>query len=528
MKSKQKKQFDENSSYSYLLIDKNFNVVYFNDFASKSIKSLLDIEMYIGMPILETISDDYKSSTEKIFKEAFKGNFVRKEFLFVSPINKEHYYIEYFYNPIFDEKSKVKYLSISAVDITYIKKMQIALEESEKRYRGIVGLQASLLVRFDLGGKFTFVNDAYYEKFGKSKEELIGKIFLPLVHPDDIDATLEAMKNLDVPPYTAKMEQRALTVDGWRWIHWEDVAIKNENGENIEIQCVGRDITEQKESIILLSDTNELLNTILSTSPLGIVIIDLEGKVKLWSDGAERIFLWKANEIKGKFNPIVRTEDFESYNSKCLKLFQGSSFHESNLERNRKDGTVIPIDVYGSPLKDSNGQINAGLLIYQDITAKVKTEFDNMKLSSVLNSSNAAIAILNEDLVIESINRSYTQLTEFELKDVKGKNLRELKPPQMTTKEYDDVIKTITSGKEWKSQIINVTKSGNLYWENVLISPINNLKGKIGNYLLIKEDISENKKALQELINSRLRLGTILNNISNIVLYEFGGKSPFI
>ena len=94
----------------------------------------------------------------------------------------------------------------------------------------------------------------------------------------------------------------------------------------------------------------------------------------------------------------------------------------------------------------------------------------------------------------------------------------------MTISEYDEVVETITSGREWRGQTINVTKGGNLYWENILITPVNNLKGKIGNYLLFKEDISENKKALQDLVNSRLRLGTVLNNFPNIVLYEFGER----
>lgn len=528
MKSKTKKRTEDKPPYSYLLIDKDFKVISFNDFAFKSIKMLLNIEMYNGIPVLDLIQDEFKLSSTKIFKDVFKGNFLRKEFLFISPVNSEKYYFEYIYNPIFGEDHKVSYVSISAIDVTENKKMSIALKESEKRYRGIVNLQESLLVRVDLDGKIVFANDAYCLKFGKSRVDLIGKTFMPLVHPDDLNSTLEEMKNLMLPPYRISVEQRAFTVDGWRWLHWEDVAIKNENGEVIEIQGVGRDITDLKESISSLSETNELLNTILSSSPLGIVVIDLDGKVKFWSDGAARLFYWDASEVIGRFNPIVRKDEFEIYNNECLKLFQGSSVYESYLERNKKDGSVILLELFGAPLKDADGNINAGLLIYQDITAKVKVEFDNIKLSSALNSSTAAIAILNEDLIVESINNRYTLLTEYELQEVKGKRLRDIKPPQMTLSEFEEVIEIISSGKEWRSQTVNVTKSGNLYWENVLISPISNGKGIIGNYLLIKEDISENKKAIQELVNSRLRLGTILNNISNVVLYEFGGKSPFI
>jgi len=528
MKSDGKIRDNNNSSYSYLLIDKNFNIFSFNDYAFNITKKLMNVEMYMGMPVLDIISDNLKSSSTEIFKEAFKGNFLRKEFMFESPVNDEKYYYEYIFNPIFDEDGIVKYVSISTIDITDLKNTRIALEESEKRYRGIVNLQSSLLIRVDNESKITFANAAYCRKFGKKISELIGSTFIPLVHPDDLFLTLKEMEKLESPPYRIKVEQRALTVDGWRWIQWEDVAIKNEKGETVEIQGVGRDITDLKNSIASLSESNELLNTILSSSPLGIIVIDLEGKVKFWSKGAERIFQWKEKETLGKFNPIVKTDDFEAYNKKCIRLFNGDSLNENRLERYRKDGSVILVEVFGAPLKDLNGKINQGLLIYQDITSKVQTEFENIKLSSVLNSSTSAIAILNEELIFESINNRYTRLTEYQFKDVRGKKLRDFKPPQMTTKEYEEIVSTIESGKEWSGQTVNLTKNGNLYWENILITPVNNLKGKIGNYILFKEDISENKKALQELFNSRLRLGTILNNFSNIVLYEFGGKDTFI
>jgi PAS domain S-box-containing protein len=109
--------------------------------------------------------------------------------------------------------------------------------------------QNDLIVRVDPGGRFTFVNEAYCRAFGKTAEELYRTSFHPLVHEDDLEATLEAMKSLEHPPYRCTVEQRALTVHGWRWLFWEDVAIKDERGETIEIQAVGRDITEYKQAL---------------------------------------------------------------------------------------------------------------------------------------------------------------------------------------------------------------------------------------------------------------------------------------
>lgn len=124
------------------------------------------------------------------------------------------------------------------------KRTEAQLRHSEELYRGIIESQKDLVVRIDTEGRFTFANDAYCRKFGKEHSELIGSNFQPLVHPDDIERTLKEMEHLYHPPYRASVEQRAQTVDGWRWIVWEDYAIRDDEGNIVEIQGVGRDITE--------------------------------------------------------------------------------------------------------------------------------------------------------------------------------------------------------------------------------------------------------------------------------------------
>ncbi len=132
-------------------------------------------------------------------------------------------------------------------DITEQKQMKEKLAKSEKRYRGLIESQQDLIVRVNTNNQFTYVNDSYCKTFGETRENLIGSSFTPLVHKDDIDNTLESMEELESPPYRTYFEHRAMTVDGWRWIAWEGYAIR-ENGKTIEIQGVGRDITELKEA----------------------------------------------------------------------------------------------------------------------------------------------------------------------------------------------------------------------------------------------------------------------------------------
>ncbi|MBN2681919.1 MAG: PAS domain S-box protein [Bacteroidales bacterium] len=120
--------------------------------------------------------------------------------------------------------------------------------ESKEKYRLLVENQTDLIVKVDIDGRFLFVSPSYCNIFGKSKEELLGNKFMPLVYEEDRNKTEEAMKTLFSPPHTAYIEQRAMTKEGWKWFAWVDTAVLDVNGNVIEIIGVGRDITNLKKT----------------------------------------------------------------------------------------------------------------------------------------------------------------------------------------------------------------------------------------------------------------------------------------
>jgi PAS domain S-box-containing protein len=120
-----------------------------------------------------------------------------------------------------------------------------ALRTSEARYRGLVESQQDLVFRFDLEERVTFANDAYCAKFGLPREEILGGTLTHL-HPDDRAATAATIVRLLAPPHRGMIENRIITPSGWRWISWSGCAIADEHGHIVEIQCVGRDVTERR------------------------------------------------------------------------------------------------------------------------------------------------------------------------------------------------------------------------------------------------------------------------------------------
>ena len=149
------------------------------------------------------------------------------------------------------------------------------LSDREERYRLLVEYQTDLVVKVDTTGRFLYVSPAYCRTFGRAEEDLIGNTFMPLVHEDDRLSTEEAMQALYVPPHTAYLEQRAMTVSGWRWFAWNDSAILGPTGMITEIIGVGRDITDRKQSEEMLRQSEERFAKAFNSSPAPLVISDI-------------------------------------------------------------------------------------------------------------------------------------------------------------------------------------------------------------------------------------------------------------
>lgn len=125
--------------------------------------------------------------------------------------------------------------------------MNSTLRANEERYRGLVETQHDLIVRLDSRGRLSFANEALSNTLGI---DISGAIGTPMTVNVAVEEGSEPfdLQRISVPPYRASYDQRVLTRDGWRWIAWEDVALRDPDGRITEIQRVGRDITDRKET----------------------------------------------------------------------------------------------------------------------------------------------------------------------------------------------------------------------------------------------------------------------------------------
>jgi len=120
------------------------------------------------------------------------------------------------------------------------------LHESEARYKGLVDAQGDAIFRRDGLSRLTYANDAFFRLFGLTPQAAIGRAFAPELHPESRAPIFGSFAGAETGRARVRYDQYVRTAYGWRWIAWEDYAVRNAKGQLVEVQSVGRDITERK------------------------------------------------------------------------------------------------------------------------------------------------------------------------------------------------------------------------------------------------------------------------------------------
>lgn len=134
------------------------------------------------------------------------------------------------------------------VELEHLRDANWELKESEERFRDLVANQGDIILRKDLQGRLTFVNQVFCDTFALRRDEALGEPFTPSLPEGETPRMLGAFTGLALPPYRVRYDQRIMTVRGPRWFVWEDFAIRDDHGKLREVQTVGRDISDRKET----------------------------------------------------------------------------------------------------------------------------------------------------------------------------------------------------------------------------------------------------------------------------------------
>ncbi|WP_281299176.1 PAS domain S-box protein [Flavobacterium limnophilum] len=288
-----------------------------------------------------------------------------------------------------------------------------------------------------------------------------------------------------------------------RWVHGVGKIMYNEQNEPLHLIGSIQDITEKRIIEDSLRESEEKYRSLVENSPDAVVIY-IEGKIVFVNEEGIRMIAAKSkNEIIGK--PVlefIHPDSIESVIQRMIDVVKDSNASDI-VEEKFIDLQGNPIDVEIKAIPTSYEHKEAVQVIIHDITERKRTQEKIKQLSQAVEQSPVTIVITNTEGNIEYVNPKFSETTGYTFDEVTGKNPRVLKSGHTSPNEYKELWQTLSTGREWHGEFHNMKKNGELYWESASISPIINNQGKITHYIAIKEDITDRKKAEEELIKAK-------------------------
>jgi len=152
------------------------------------------------------------------------------------------------------------------------------LQRSEARYRAIVEDQTELIARFLPDSTVLFVNDAYCRYFDIQSQDVIGKSYSPVIEPEDRERVDQLVQSMSPANPIIIIENRVLVNGSVRWTQWVNRMLCDDQGNILELQSVGRDITELKHIEEALRQSEQRFRSAFEDAPIGMALVTIEAR----------------------------------------------------------------------------------------------------------------------------------------------------------------------------------------------------------------------------------------------------------
>jgi PAS domain S-box-containing protein len=388
--------------------------------------------------------------------------------------------------PILDANQEVDCLLCTTRDITELKEAQKQKEFVDHQFRVLADniVQFAWMARPD--GDIYWYNKRWMDYTGSNLEEMQGDGWRKVQHPQHLERVAHKFQMCLESGQRWEDTFPLLGADGkYRWFLSRAVPIKNAAGE-IQIWLgTNTDITEQMEAEQEIAEAHSQLKSIFDTAADAIVTVDIDGKILSINPAFERMFNFDQKTIIG--NSLVNYLP-------SISFAHGESIACSGREVYglRSNGIKIPLEVSFSGTDSKQGWAWTGVI--RDVTVRKETEKTLRMRTSALDAATNSIIItdaLQHDNPIVYANPAFSNLTGYSVEEVIGSNCRMLQGEQTDQEQISVIRKAVRNHEGCHVTLLNYTKSGAQFWNDLNVSPIIDESGMVTHFVGIQNDISD-------------------------------------
>ena len=365
-------------------------------------------------------------------------------------------------------------------------------------------LLRSVLDCFDVGlcllderGALRCMNKAAEELTGYKQDELMGRCLLPYVEIED--GPRDPTSRWKYGGFHRK-DGGVLDAAFSRWRLVGD-------GDGPTLLKLRRR-AGRRDLDLTVAEIKEKLDAIFDTVTDGLILINEAGQIQLFNAGAERLFGYRRDEVFGQNVKILMPSPFREAHDGYLRNYRATGEKKiigvgREVVARRKDGSVFPIYLSIGELWLDGRRLFVG--VTHDLTKLKEAERRLLTLSFAVDQSPTAVLISNKAGVIEYVNNSFTRLTGYAANELIDRNPSLLRSNHTARDQYERLWETIQNGREWRGEIEDRKKNGETYWALETITPLRDARGEITHYLAIQQDITEQKRDKEALVESEAR-----------------------
>lgn len=265
----------------------------------------------------------------------------------------------------YDHAGQPIYIQSIVRDITQRKQLEEQLRQSEAHLRSLIQSETALVMRTNLEGRYTYVNEALARWLGYSSEALIGRYATETVDWIDHETSDEAARlALANPGKPTRVSLSKILTDGTqRQAMWEYIALVKDEGVVDEIQCMGFDITEQHEAEQALRASEERLRTIVENIPVMIGFFDQAGNFEFVNQHLVETLGWTVEDLRRYDEPLSVFYPDPDLRQRVLDYMLSTKSGWRDFETQTKSGDMLTTSWANVRLSDGRS-----IGIGQDVT----------------------------------------------------------------------------------------------------------------------------------------------------------------
>ena len=344
-------------------------------------------------------------------------------------------------------------ISLSSIDTADVLLVITALSQGNQPTRAIPAakhLEAVLkysddaIIGLSADGMITSWNPAAERMYGYSGKEVTGRsvnVLAPQDRTGQLNAVLTRIKNgRDVEHAETALVRKdgtalpvSITIAG----------IRDQNDDIVGMSSVHRDETERRQAC----ENAQHLAAIVEGSDNAVIGGLLDGTITSWNTAAERLFGYCGEEIIGKPDRLLTPNDrVDELKTVLEHVAAGHPVKDLETKRVRKDGTVIPVSLTVSPIRDADGVVVGTCVIHRDLTRQKGALDAAERMAAIVECSDDAIISRTLDGIITSWNPAAAKMFGYSSQEIVGKSINML-VPQDRSGEMITILAEISAGR---------------------------------------------------------------------------------